>query len=178
MATTGFVSQEIKVAGARDWFGYLKLLRYISLPILTSDTLEKYLAPIQLNWIKNQYPSHVYKQFIDLFEKANNQIRYYQNDIQFKWHLEVDEQTEDLQLIVKKLVKGLGQHVTDDERFINGDIRQYELKDAKFNILNGGSGAALTLNREGHCVEKIDKWMNTYLLDQLPDVQNVGLFQD
>ncbi|WP_144557840.1 class III lanthionine synthetase LanKC [Shouchella miscanthi] len=176
MATTGFVSQEIKVAGARDWFGYLKLLRYISLPILTSDTLEKYLAPIQLNWIKNQYPSHVYKQFIDLFEKANNQIRYYQNDIQFKWHLEVDEQTEDLQLIVKKLVKGLGQHVTDDERFINGDIRQYELKDAKFNILNGGSGAALTLNREGHCVEKIDKWMNTYLLDQLPDVQNVGLF--
>ncbi|RQW22648.1 hypothetical protein EH196_02215 [Bacillus sp. C1-1] len=176
MATTGFISKEINVAGARDWFGYLKLLRYLSLPILTSDTLETYLAPIQLEWIKNQYPSHIYKQFIDLFEKAANQIRSYQSDIQYQWQLDVDEQTEDLQQIVNKLVKGLGQHVTDDERFINGDIRQYELKDGKFNILNGGSGAALTLYRSNHCVEKVDKWINTHLLAKLPTVQNIGLF--
>ncbi|MGG3840837.1 hypothetical protein ABEV00_28015 [Paenibacillus thiaminolyticus] len=74
MATTGFVSQEMKVSGARDWFGFKKIVLFLVLPILSSEDLEGYLLSNHHNWIKENYGNLFYRFIVDLQEKCDKRI--------------------------------------------------------------------------------------------------------
>nr|WGE03139.1 hypothetical protein P5651_01995 [Bacillus subtilis] len=78
MATIGFVSQEMKVSGARDWFGLKRLVRYLALPVLSSEDLDGYLHYNHLNWIKKNYGDSFYDFIVDLQAKCDKRIKDYQ----------------------------------------------------------------------------------------------------
>lgn len=176
MATTGFVSQEMKVSGARDWFGFKRLVRYLALPVLSSEDLDGYLQYNHLNWIKENYGYEFYSFIVNLQEKCDKRIKDYQTYIPKEINL--NDQTNDFNLtsIINKLIIGVENSLTNDERFINGDIRQFEMSGGKFNFLTGGSGAAFTLTKNNSSTAEIDKWIQSVLLNNLPLIEDSGLF--
>ncbi|WP_198863457.1 hypothetical protein [Bacillus velezensis] len=66
MATIGFVSQEMKAGGSRDWFGLKRLIRYLALPVLSSDDMDGYLQDNHLYWIKMNYGESFYHFILEL----------------------------------------------------------------------------------------------------------------
>ncbi|KXZ21037.1 class III lanthionine synthetase LanKC [Bacillus nakamurai] len=176
MATIGFVSQKMKISGARDWFGLKRLVRYLALPVLSSEDLDGYLQYNHLNWIKENYGDLFYDFIVDLQEKCDKRIKDYQKYIPKETRL--SDQTSDFNLssIINKLIKGLEKNLTDDERLINGDIRQFEMSGGKFNFLTGGSGAAFTLTKKKSSTAGVDKWIQSFLLDHLSKMEDNGLF--
>ncbi|WP_270170545.1 class III lanthionine synthetase LanKC [Paenibacillus sp. SYP-B4298] len=176
MATIGFVSEKMKVSGARDWFGLKRLVRYLALPVLSSDDLEGYIQYNHLSWIKDNYEESFYKFVIDIQDKCDQRIRIYQKYepeiIPFKGRTT----DQNIHSILSKLIKGLEDNLTNDERFINGDIRQFEMKDGKLNFLTGGSGAAFTLIKNNTSLLKVNKWIDQYLLENISQMEDIGLF--
>lgn len=175
MATIGFVSQEMKVSGARDWFGLKRLIRYLALPVLSSEEIDAYLQSNHLNWIKENYGDFFYRFIVGLQEKCDKRIQDYQKYIPAEIKL-IDRITDyNLSSIINKLIKGIENNLTNDERFINGDIRQFEISEGKFNFLTGGSGAAFTLNKKQSRTIEVDKWIQSFLLDNLTRMEDNGL---
>ena len=176
MATTGFVSKKMKVSAARDWFGLKKLIRYLALPVLSSETLDGYLQYNHLHWIKENYGWEFYRFIIDLQEKCDQRIKDYQ-EYNIK-NIDLSDHTSDFNVssIINKLINGVENNLTTDERLINGDIRQFEMSGGKFNFLTGGSGAAFTLMKNKSSTTEVDKWIQSFLLDNLPQIEDNGLF--
>ncbi|MFT0802791.1 class III lanthionine synthetase LanKC [Bacillus swezeyi] len=176
MATIGFVSQKMKVSAARDWFGLKILVRYLALPVLSSEDLDGYLQYNHLKWIRENYGESFYSFIVNLQKKCDERIKYYQKYIPEE--VKIRHQTSDFNLssIINKLIKGLENNLTDDERLINGDIRQFEMRGGKFNFLTGGSGAAFTLSKNNSSTAEIDKWIQSFLLDNLSTIEDNGLF--
>lgn len=176
MATIGFVSQEIKISGARDWFGLKRLIRYLALPVLSSEVIDGYLQDKHLNWIKEMYDDSFYSLIVDLQDKCDKRIRDYQEYSPKKVRL--NDRLSDLSVssITNELIKGIENNFTYDERLINGDIRQFEMSAGKFNFLTGGSGAAFTLTKNNTSTSEVNEWIQNYLLDNLPRIEDNGLF--
>ncbi|MFJ5764370.1 class III lanthionine synthetase LanKC [Lysinibacillus sp. NPDC093210] len=176
LATPGFVSQDITVSAARDWFGLKKLIRYLALPVLVSEDLEEYLQCNHLNWIKDNYGYEFYHFLLDLQEKCDERINDYQEYLPEKISLSHQISNFNIASIINKLIIGIENGLTEDERFINGDIRQFEMNGGKFNFLTGGSGAAFTLMKNRTNTTEIDKWIKNFLLDNLHQIEDNGLF--
>ncbi|WP_430742704.1 class III lanthionine synthetase LanKC [Bacillus atrophaeus] len=176
MATIGFVSQKIKVSGARDWFGLKRLVRYLVLPVLSSEDLDGYLQYNHLNWIKKNYGESFYGFIVDLQEKCDKRIKDYQEYIPKGTNLSNHTSDFNLLAIINKLIKGVENNLTADERLINGDIRQFEMSGGKFNFLTGGSGAAFALAKKNSSPAEVDNWIQSFLLDNLSSIEDNGLF--
>ncbi|MGM0867379.1 MAG: class III lanthionine synthetase LanKC [Bacillota bacterium] len=176
MVTIGFVSQEMKVSGARDWYGLKKLIKYLALPVLSSEDLDGYLQYNHLRWIKENYGDAFYNFIMDLQEKCDMRIRAYQKYLPKEIKLSHQTNNFDLNAIINKLIIGVKNNLTNDERLINGDIRQFEMNGGKVNFLTGGSGAAFTLSKKNTCTEEVDKWIQSFLLDNFPPIKDNGLF--
>ncbi|WP_432703317.1 class III lanthionine synthetase LanKC [Lysinibacillus sphaericus] len=176
LATPGFVSQDITVCAARDWFGLKKLIRYLALPILISEDLEDYLQNNHLNWIKDNYGDEFYYFLLDLQERCDERINDYQEYFPKKINLNHQVSNFNIASIINKLIIGIENGLTEDERFINGDIRQFEMSGGKFNFLTGGSGAAFTLMKNQSSTAEIDRWIKSFLLDNLHQIEDNGLF--
>ncbi|MEK4500544.1 class III lanthionine synthetase LanKC [Bacillus sp. FSL R12-0069] len=176
LAAIGFVSQEMKVSGARDWFGFKKLIRYLALPLLSSEDLEGYLQYNHLNWIKENYGEEFYSFILNLQEQCDKRIQDYQTYNPKEINLSDQISDFDLTSIINKLLIGVENNLTNDERFINGDIRQFEMNGGKFNFLTGGSGAAFALTKNSSSSTEIDKWIQSVLLNNLSLIKETGLF--
>ncbi|WLR42604.1 class III lanthionine synthetase LanKC [Bacillus carboniphilus] len=176
METIGFSSREIKVSGARDWYGLKRLIRYLALPVLSSEDLEIYLQDNHLNWIKENYEEPFYKFIVASQEKCNEKMKHFQEDHFKEIHLSYRTSDFNLTSITNKLIRGIENNLTKDERFINGDIRQFEMESGKFNFLSGGTGAAFTLTKNKSSTYEVDNWISNYLLNNLHTIQENGLF--
>lgn len=175
MMTIGFASQEIKISGARDWFGLKKLTRYLALPILSSEVLDTYLQHNHFRWIKELYDDSFYQFIVDLHGKCDLKIQEYQSYVPEA--IKMNEQTIDLDLssITANLIKGMQRNLTNDERFINGDIRQFEMNGGKYNFLTGGSGAAYVLTKNKVSSVEVNQWIQDFLLKHLNQMDGNGL---
>ncbi|MFJ7667360.1 class III lanthionine synthetase LanKC [Lysinibacillus sp. NPDC097195] len=176
LATPGFVSQEITVSAARDWFGFKKVIRYLALPVLVSEDLEGYLQCNHFRWIKDNYGYEFCAFLLELQEKCDERINVYQEYLPEKISLDCKISNFNISSIINKLIIGIENSLTEDERFINGDIRQFEMRGGKFNFLTGGSGAAFTLMKNRSSMGKIDKWIKCFLLENLHQIEDNGLF--
>ncbi|KLU56074.1 hypothetical protein EL84_29380 [Paenibacillus sp. VT-400] len=176
MMTIGFASQEMKVSGARDWFGLKKLIRYLALPVLSSEVLDEYLQSNHFRWIKEIYEDSFYQFIVDLQDRCDKRIREYQE--YFPKEINLADKSSDFNIssITNKLIKGIESNLTNDKRFINGDIRQFEMSGGEFNFLTGGSGAAFTLTKNNTSIVEVNKWIEGFLLDHLSQIEGNGLF--
>lgn len=176
MGTLGFVSREMKVSGARDWFALKRLSRNLALPVLTSEDLEGYLQYNHLSWIRENYEASFYNFILDMQDKCDQRINAYQK--YSPKDIDLNDRTIDLNVdsILSKLICGVQDNLTSDERLINGDIRQFEMIDGKYNFLTGGSGAAFTLHKNNISTIEIDNWIENYLLENVSQIEDNGLF--
>lgn len=176
MATTGFTSFKIKNSAARDWFGFKKILRYLALPLLTSEDLDHYLLSNHLKWIKKQYGEEFYQFFINLNHQADLKIALYQNvTLEKKPEKSIRYSYMDLRTMENLMRTGLCSSLTDDMKLIYGDIRQTETKDGELNYLTGGTGAAFTLIREETFQKSAQAWIDDHLIPNWMKLNGSGL---
>ncbi|WYF03499.1 class III lanthionine synthetase LanKC [Bacillus velezensis] len=175
MATIGFVSQEMKAGGSRDWFGLKRLVRYLALPVLSSDDMDGYLQDNHLYWIKMNYGESFYHFILELQKKCDDKIKGYHKYLPREINLYNKKRDINLYSMINKLIKGLENNLIDDERLVNGDIRQFEMNGGKFNFLTGGSGAAYILTRCNSKSENVDNWIQSFLVDNLSTGDDNGL---
>lgn len=175
MMTIGFASQEITFSGARDWFGLKKLIRYLALPVLSSEVLDVYLQHNHFRWIKELYDDSFYQFIVDLQRKCDLKIKEYQSFLPKEVKPDAQANNMDISSITTNLIKGIQHNLTNDERFINGDIRQFEMKGGKYNFLTGGSGAAYVLTKNKANTVAVNQWIQDYLLNHLNKIEGYGL---
>ncbi|MCP6683806.1 class III lanthionine synthetase LanKC [Bacillus nakamurai] len=175
METIGFVSREMRTGGSRDWFGLKRLVKYLALPVLSSDDLDRYLQDNHLYWIKKNYGESFYHFILALQKECDEKIKGYHQYLPQEIILYNKKRDLNLYSMINKLIRGLENNLTDDERLINGDIRQFEMSEGKFNFLTGGSGAAFMLTKCNSRSVNVDNWIQSFLMDNLSSVKDNGL---
>ncbi len=166
----------MKVSGARDWFALKRLIRYLALPVISSEDLDGYLQYNHLNWIKENYENTFYSFIMDLQAECDKRIKVYQDYSPTEINLSDYSSDFDLSSIINNLIRGIENHLTNDERLINGDIRQFEMKGGILIFLTGGSGAAFTLHKKNSSHLEVDNWIQSFLLDSISRIEDNGLF--
>ncbi|SDC78225.1 class III lanthionine synthetase LanKC [Shouchella lonarensis] len=176
MATTGFVSSKIKTSGARDWYALQKIVRFSLLPILSSEEVDEYLNDYYYKWVKEFYDKDFYQFIGAILQKCNKHLVNFGEEITLFNNMDAnDVRRKSISSIIESLKKGIEDNFTEDMRLINGDIRQYEYNDGKLNVLNGGAGAALAFVRTGNVNNKVNEWIEQYLMNNTNTVETAGL---
>lgn len=176
MATIGFVSKEMKVSGARDWYGLKKLIKYLALPVLSSEDLDGYLQDNQWRWLRENYEDAFFYFVVDMQGECEKKIK----ELQPYNPTTIDQigysRDYELKSIIDKLVGGLRENLIEEDRLIHGDIRQFEMEDGKFNFLTGASGAAFALDKNDTGSEEVERWIDSFGFEHLKKSENPGLF--
>lgn len=179
LMTLGFTSQKMTVNGAKDWFGVKKILSFLVLPILASEDLSNYLHDKHHDWIVRSYSQPFVNFYNDIQNHCDQKINMFQPDFlasiseEAKQTLALTKQSPSE--LLTELGNGIKKYATKDERLIYGDIRQFELADGKFNFLTGGTGAVYAMAQAGLDWSEGEKWINTILVEALPDMTKAGL---
>lgn len=171
LMTVGFSSSKIENNSACDWFGLKKIIKYMVLPIINSEELDEELEKKHLQWIRNNYSTSFSDFIMKKIELCNNKI------IELNKHIPNPSlKYEELNIIKNKLLKGITKNLTNDQRFIYGDIRQFELDFGKYNYLTGGVGAAIALSKNNSNNHLVEDWIENYLVIEMKNTTELGLF--
>ena len=88
----------------------------------------------------------------------------------------IDICLDNIRMIISNLRQGMIAELGDSDKLINGDIRQYEMKDGVFNVLTGSYGAILSLMRTGDVPLEVRAWSEKYARTEKIRKLGSGLF--
>lgn len=175
MLTVGFADPRNTTNEERDWYGLKKILKYCILPIGSIEHLDENIKAAHDSWILKEYGSDFY-QYYKKFE------------MECDTHLQVTKETcikkpignrrdMDLVQLIRWLRKGLISNCTERDSLIQGDIRQFETPNGKYNVQTGAFGAILALLRTGGLQKDHKAWISCYTQTKKSNVENdIGLF--
>lgn len=167
LMTVGFSSSKIKNNSAHDWFGLKKIIKYMVLPIINSEDLDEELEKKHLEWIRKNYSTSFGNFIIETIAICNQKIlelNGYEKSSSLKY-----KEANDLKY---KLLNGMTKNLTNDQRFIYGDIRQNEMQFGKYNYLNGGVGAGIALSKNDYNNHLVRDWIESYLIEEINNNNN------
>lgn len=182
MATKGFVNSLNKKASEKDWYALNRILQYALLPIGSVTDLDITLNKTHCSWIKDVYGDVAYDWFLDYQLECCDNITNSEDIFKGTYSLKDKtnhfvnlDNTEIMNNILNGLLKGLIDNCkVCTESLINGDIRQFDMNCGKLNLLNGGFGAVLTINRNNGLSDSMKKWIDGRLEDILKSDYNNG----
>ncbi|WP_347090835.1 class III lanthionine synthetase LanKC [Staphylococcus ureilyticus] len=174
LKTVGFISDKLKINGSRDWYGVKKIIQYMFLPVLNSEMLDNDLNKNHMRWIKDNYGGYFFDLFVKFQKYCDKKIQEYES-VNHSYKYDVENNIYNIHTIKTKLLEGLIDNLTDDSRFINGDIRQFEFNNGEFNFINGGAGAAFTIIQNEENRKLNEKWIKTYCLPFIEVCEDWGL---
>ena len=96
--------------------------------------------------------------------------------MQKKTENSIDICLDNIRMIISNLRQGMIAELGDSDKLINGDIRQYEMKDGVFNVLTGSYGAILSLMRTGDVPLEVRAWSEKYARTEKIRKLGSGLF--
>jgi len=174
MQTIGFSNHQNNTHQERDWFAIKRILRYCLIPIGPISTIDESSIWSQNEWIESEFGDKIFsfmnkvEKQCDCYltltkEKASNQNKYFKKSI-------------DISSIIGELKDNLITNLNESKKLIHGDIRQYELPNGFYNVLNGGTGAVLALKRSKAMAEKLNVWIKETLLNEIETINDSGLF--
>jgi serine/threonine protein kinase len=162
LMTVGFSSTKIKNNAAHDWFGLKKIIKYMVLPIINSEDLDEELEKKHLEWIRKNYSTSFGDFIIETIESCNQKIfklNGSKNNSSLKY--------KEANALKHKLLKGITKNLTNDQRFIYGDVRQNEMQFGRHNYLNGGVGAGIALSKNDCNNHLVNDWIERYLIEEI-----------
>lgn len=189
METKGFVHKLCKNAEERDWYALSRIIQYCVLPIGPVADIDSNLNERHYLWIRDNFGEEFFKIFVMLQIKVCSNIKescqIFNNGFINKKEIELrhryKDKISDLEKLREKLINGvLSNCNAQSDSLINGDIRQFELDCGKFNILTGGFGAIMALERSDYSIiEKtpaLREWIEISIPSVLESNFNNGLF--
>lgn len=176
MQTIGFASHKNKNHKERDWYAIKKILRYCILPIGPVSSIDESMTSYQNRWIEREFGKEFYTFFRDIERICDKHLSETKDKEFAVVHNPHKKPTEEISSILEGLRKGIMKNLIPEEGLIHGDIRQYETPGGKYNVLTGGTGAALALSRSGYVDKKVYTWIEHYLINESHSVSQQGLF--
>lgn len=176
LQTPGFSSKFNKNNEERDWYSLKKILRYCVLPMGPVTNLDKNMFLHQDRWIKRKFGGDFLFFVKDIMHKCNQHLSVIEENTNNLSDIENYEAIKDPSLIISKMRANIKRNLISDRRLIHGDVRQFEQKDGFINVLSGGTGAVLSLNRSGGINKAIINWIETHLMQDIDSISEKGLF--
>lgn len=180
LITIGFGNTLNKNNEERDWYGLKKVLRYCVLPIGPVSELNEKIINYHNLWILRNFGNELYN-FVKETEcecdshLSKTKETYYLNN--FEEIITKNIITEhDIIEIRDCLRDGIISNCSERDSLIQGDIRQHEIIGGNVNVLTGGFGAILALNRSGEVNEIAMNWVKNYLSQSDHEDVPHGLF--
>ena len=166
LQTPGFSSNHTKTRREADWFSFKRICYFILMPIMPiQDISEKNLYRIE-KWIKSTFDVDV-TEFFSVEKNIKRRI----NDSYVNYDI------EDLDSIINKVRLGIISNLSyEKKQLIPGDIRQYETQGGMLNILTGGFGVLMSLNRTGGIDKEAKKWIEKFSSEKYLKTLDLGLF--
>src|SRR5699024_9477402 len=176
LQTPGFSSKFNKNNEERDWYSLKKILRYCVLPMGPVTNLDKNMFLHQDRWIKRKFGGDFLFFVKDIMHKCNQHLSVIEENTNNLSDIENYEAIKDPTLIISKMRANIKRNLIYDRRLIHGNVRQFEQKDGFINVLSGGTGAVLSLNRSGGINKAIINWIETHLMQDIDSISEKGLF--
>ncbi|SET47921.1 Lanthionine synthetase C-like protein [Oceanobacillus limi] len=167
MQTIGFANMKNESHQERDWYAVKKILRYCVLPIGAINNIDESVISYQNQWISREFGEDVYL-YVKEIENLCDQYLPVTNEKNFPLMRQFKEdKTEEINVIIEQLRKGMINNIVPDSGLIHGDIRQHEMSNGKWNVLTGGTGAVLALHRTGNLPKEAKDWVENNLIEQM-----------
>ncbi|WGN90296.1 lanthionine synthetase LanC family protein [Ligilactobacillus faecis] len=157
LVTPGFFAKNISSIVEADWFSYIRIIRYMLLPINFVQDFVKDIVTVQNEIIEEKFGRNV-KDILQILD--NVQLKKIHSDYKLPYQVEglsvVQEKIDfqDIGKYISSLELGLNNTMLRNNTLdINGDIPQLHNEWDRYNVSNGLFGALLVINR----VSKLNK---------------------
>lgn len=174
LMTPGFTGAFDLTREQSDWFALSRIARQAFLPIgpvqdLAEDILEKHDR-----WILRTFGEEA----LAIIKEIESECKH-RGAKPVKSVLSAPREyfgKKDIPKLIKKLRKGIVEGLSENDRLLPGDIRQYESNNGHLNILTGGFGVVMALIRTGNLPTIAKKWVETFSENKYVDKLDEGLF--
>lgn len=173
--TVGFADVRNTTNEERDWYGLKRILKYCILPIGSTEHLDENIKVKHDSWILKEYGIDFYKFYKSTEAECDSHLTITKEER--KESLGFREFPVDLVQLIKGLRNGLLFNCTERDSLIQGDIRQFETPNGKYNVQTGGFGAILALLRTGELKKEQHAWIRDYMREKMREANgDIGLF--
>ncbi|MEY8749410.1 class III lanthionine synthetase LanKC [Alkalicoccobacillus gibsonii] len=173
LMTPGFIGDQDMNRRQSDWFAMLRITKQLFVPIGSVQDISWNMDTIHNQWVYDVYGSEA----LDLIKRIETICTYYQSRPMKELIETTGKLRKNFELteMKKKLRGSIIKDLKNEDRLLPGDIRQYEMDSGLFNILTGGFGVAMALNRTGGVNSTVIDWVEKQELNRLLELEN-GLF--
>lgn len=162
LGTMGFMTTLAKNRAQNDWFGILRIARQLFLPICSINDYDPAVDFKLDNWIKDTFGSDALDIIREIEAVCIHEIKGFREKYKPSNSFYEKNYSSSLPDYISKLRKTMLNELKLSPILLHGDIRQYEMKGGKYNILTGGFGVALALFRTGELPDIVKKWVEKY----------------
>lgn len=175
LATIGFVSPLTKTREETDWFGLLRIARQLFLPIGDVNDLKSSIEYKHDRWIEDTYGTKAINKVREIEKICMKKIALF---FKYKPNAKISYSSKNYSIsnIMKKLREAMISDIKLTKCFLHGDIRQYEFKGGKLNVLTGGYGMVMALFRTGELPKMAYTWAQKYCEKKYITGLDDGLF--
>ena len=173
LMTIGFYSAKAKNRKSADYFALSRIAQYLFLPIGNVQEIDEGILEKHLEWIQKKFGTECFKTVEEIYTMAAKLLPI---NMQKKTENSIDICLDNIRMIISNLRQGMIAELGDSDKLINGDIRQYEMKDGVFNVLTGSYGAILSLMRTGDVPLEVRAWSEKYARTEKIRKLGSGLF--
>lgn len=175
LATPGFASPYVKTREEADWFALLRIARYLFLPIGPVQDISEGIIDKHDIWIEKYFGAEVLSTIRKIESECNSVFPAYKKHKIQRYYKKFYGK-DDIPLIIQGLRNGMISDMKLTKQLLPGDIRQYLKKDSMFDVLTGGFGVIMALNRTGSLPEVAKKWAIEYCQEKHIEGIGNGLF--
>ncbi|AVO03434.1 serine/threonine protein kinase (plasmid) [Staphylococcus simulans] len=173
LMTVGFAGDLTMNRIQSDWFALLRIAKQLFLPIGPVADISENMDEVHNSWIKNVFGEKAIN-IIKEIQKTCNSLG--TKPLPEKFHSNGEfKNTFNIKSTKEKIRNGLVESLKDEHILVPGDIRQYEMTGGEINVLTGGFGVAMSLNRTGGINNTVNDWIDKLPFEKLANLDN-GLF--
>lgn len=173
LMTIGFFSVKAKTRKSADYYALARLAQYLFLPIGNVQEIDESILQKHFEWIYAKFGKECYKKVQEIYVIATEVL---QTTAQKNGDNLIEICLDNIKLISNNLRQGMIVELTDSEKLINGDIRQFEIQGGFSNVLTGSYGAILSLMRTGEVPPNVREWSKKCIRSEEIKQLGPGLF--
>lgn len=173
LITIGFFSPKAKTRKCADYYALARIAQYIFLPIGNVQEIDESILQKHFAWIRKKFDIESYKKVKEIYIMAAKLL---QINVRKDMNNPINIHLNNIKEISDNIRNGMIAELSNSEKLINGDIRQYEMQGGMLNILTGSYGAILALMRTGDIPLEVRNWNKKYVMKDRINQLGDGLF--
>ncbi len=174
LMTLGFPGDTDLTRVQADWFAFLRIARYVFLPIGPIQDIAEDILVKHDQWIAYMFGDQATSLIKEIEAECIKR-----NARPMKSIISAPPKTlrkDDIPDLIHKIRGGMMEDLEEARILLKGDIRQHEFPYGDLNVLTGGFGVILALSRTGKLPHIASSWAQQFSKDEYLKDMESGLF--